>query len=199
MGIRSCIKKPTKGKYLEITEEINSFDFLEKSYFYISQRKVKPLDWKWVSIALHGALYGFAVCVLKGTNYERVLEKNKKGIGRLISFDEAVKRCQKSEYVKMTIDSKALILCDGQKESIRVLKDILRNNFIHYVPSNWSIEIHGCPKMAIDVLGIISFLVFESGNYISLSANQKRKVKFYIKNGISILKNNKLYRESLSV
>ncbi len=199
MGIRSCIKKPTKGKYLEITEEINSFDFLEKSYFYISQRKVKPLDWKWVSIALHGALYGFAVCVLKGTNYERVLEKNKKGIGRLISFDEAVKRCQKSEYVKMTIDSKALVLSDGQKESIRVLKDILRNNFIHYVPSNWSIEIHGCPRMAIDILDIISFLVFESGNYISLSANQRRKVKFYIKNGISILKNNKLHKESLSV
>jgi hypothetical protein len=65
-----------KPNYLEITEEINALDFLEKSYFYISQNKIKSLDWKWISIALHGALYGFAICVLKGTNYERVIKEN---------------------------------------------------------------------------------------------------------------------------
>ena len=197
MGIGNARKITVKSKYLEITEEINALDFLEKAYFFISQNEIKAIDWKWISIALHGALYGFAICMLKGTNYDRVIFKNKNNIDKLISLDEAIRRCQSPEYTKMTIASKELVLSNKQKESIRILKDILRNNFIHYIPSNWSIEIHGCPGMAIDILNIIKFLALESGNYISLSDNQKKKVKFYIESGALILKNNKLYKDSI--
>ena len=52
--------------------------------------------------------------------------------------------------------------------------------------------------MAIDILNIIKFLALESGNYISLSNSQKKKVEFYIENGTLILKNIKLYKESIS-
>jgi hypothetical protein len=199
MGVNNFRKSTVKNENLEITEEINALDFLEKAYFFISQHEIKAIDWKWVSIALHGALYGFAICMLKGTNYERVIFKDRNNINRLISLDEAIKRCQLPEYAKMTIVSKELILSNKQKESIRVLKDLLRNNFIHYIPSNWSIEIHGCPDMAIDILSIIKFLALESCNYISLSDSQKKKVEFYTENGVSILINTKLYKESISV
>ncbi len=199
MGIDNSTKSAVNNKYLDITEEINALDFLEKTYFYISQNEIKAIDWKWISIALHGALYGFAICMLKGTDYERVIFKDKNNINKLIGLDEAIKRCQLSEYTKMTIVSKELVLNNKQKESIRILKNLLRNNFIHYIPSNWSIEIHGCPGMAIDILSIIKFLALESGNYISLSDSQKKKIEFYAENGISILKNNKLYKESIMV
>ncbi|MDD4795978.1 MAG: hypothetical protein PHG03_05440 [Bacilli bacterium] len=195
MGISNSRKSAVKNKYLEITEEVNALDFLEKAYFFISQNKIKTINWKWISIALHGALYGFAICMLKGTNYERVINESN---NRLISFDEAIKRCQRPKYVKMTTISKELVLNHKQRESIRILKDLLRNNFIHYIPSNWSIEIHGCPNVAIDILSIIKFLALKSGNYLSLSDAQKKKVEFYTDNGILILKNNKLYKESVS-
>ena len=123
MGIDNSTKSAVKNKYLEITEEINALDFLEKTYFFISQNEIKAIDWKWVSIALHGALYGFAICMLKGTNYERVIFKDKNNINRLISLDEAIKRCQLPQCTKMTIVSSNLVLSDKQKESIRMLKD----------------------------------------------------------------------------
>lgn len=197
MVARNYTKVAIKRKYLEITEEINAFDFLEKTFLFIKQGQIKPLDWKWISICLHGALYSFGACALKGTNYERVIFKNKNGINKLISFDETIQRCQNLEYMKMTISSKALVLDEKQKESIRLLKDLFRNNFVHYIPSNWSIEIHGCPKMAIDILNIIKFLALESGNFISLSKNQKKKITSYVANGIKILEDSRLYKESV--
>ena len=32
------------------------------------------MAWKWVCIALHGALYGFGICAIKGTDDSSVLE-----------------------------------------------------------------------------------------------------------------------------
>ena len=40
-------------------EESNAIDYLEKTVVFIKAAKDNPQEWKWVSIAIHGALYGF--------------------------------------------------------------------------------------------------------------------------------------------
>ena len=87
----------------------------------------------------------------------------KKGEEKLISFDEALKRCQEPKCMNMLVDSQPLVLSGSQKDSIRRLKKELRNKMEHYVPSGWSIEIHGMPQIAIDVLDVIRFLALETG------------------------------------
>ncbi|MBW2608304.1 MAG: hypothetical protein JRD05_11785 [Deltaproteobacteria bacterium] len=255
--------KTVKAKFLRVSEEINALDFLEKAGRFILETENNPLAWKWVTISLHGALYGFAICACKGTNPERVIDfKSKHNVfhtlgglpaeiekegfpknlkiefnpkkkrivfkgamsndirnmllslsknppyqkaineiylksHRLISFDEAIKRCQDPSRMKMTIMSKPLQLTNEQKESIEILKHMLRNNFEHFIPKAWSIEIHGMPQITIDVLDVIRFLAIETGNYILLNSTKIRKVKSIVFQSKRFLKKSKLYKEAL--
>jgi hypothetical protein len=252
--------KKIKPKWLRFTEETNALDYLEKAYFFIRETEYNRTAWKWVILSLHGALYGFAICALKGTNPERVTDfkqKNKRthklsnlpreikeqgfpenikikynpskeqlefkgamsnnerrsllglsidevykeAINRLylnyqflISFPEALKRCQDPDWMHMTIMSKHLILDNEQKESINVLKKEFRNKFEHYKPTAWSIEIHGMPQIAIDVLDVIRFLAVETGNYTHLNQSQIRKVKSFVFQSKKLLRNSQLYK-----
>ena len=117
-----------KPKYLRVTEELNALDYLEKAYLFIQETESNLLAWKWVVLSLHGALYGFAICACKGTNPKNVTYKTKKGIEKLISFDDVLKHCQNPKRMKMTIKNKHLILTYKQKEAINYLKKVLRNN-----------------------------------------------------------------------
>ena len=161
-------KVKLKEKYLRLSEETNALDYLEKAFYYICQTETNIIVWKWVVLALHDALYGFAICACKVTNPDNVTSKERGNW--LIGFDKALERCQDPNQPAM---SKHLQLSDQQKESIRKLKHF-RDNFEHYMPKRWSIEIHVMPQIAIDVLNVISSLV-RKGIYIHLSQNQKKK------------------------
>lgn len=58
---------------LHTNELENAIDYLEKAAYYYNNRE-DPYWFKWLMISLHGALYGFGVCAVKGINSERVLE-----------------------------------------------------------------------------------------------------------------------------
>jgi hypothetical protein len=62
---------------LVISEEQNALDYLRKSREYIGQVASDRIAWKWATISLDAALYGFAICALKGTNPHRVMKTNK--------------------------------------------------------------------------------------------------------------------------
>lgn len=97
--------------------------------------------------------------------------------------------------MRMTIRSRPLLLTADQRESIRKLKDMLRNEFEHYIPKGWSIEIHGMPQIAIDILDVVRFLALETGNYVNLTASQQRKVRSLVFRGKRILRKCALFRE----
>ena len=166
---------PIRGQRLRLTEETNALDYLERVVGFIRETEKNRLAWKWVVLSLHSALYGFAICACRGTDYENVTTKTKKGEEKLISFDEALKRCQDPNCMNMLVHSQILVLSESQKDSIRRLKKELRNKMEHYVPSEWSIEIHGMPQIAIDVLDVIRFLALETGTYIHQCAEGKSK------------------------
>lgn len=141
-----------RSKWLKFTEETNALDYLERAGQFISQTEANPSAWKWVVLALHGALYGFAIAACKDTDYQTVVRRTKKGTEHLISFDEALTMCADPAWMGTVHRGLALQLTDSQKDSIRRLKKTLRNNFEHYVPGGWSIEIHGLPRISIDIL-----------------------------------------------
>ena len=90
---RSCRQKPRQPgyavvtwertmqfeeKFLRINEETNAIDYLVKADSYIKEAETSDIAWKWVTIALHGALYGFAIAASSGTDSRDVTEKNGK-------------------------------------------------------------------------------------------------------------------------
>src|SRR5690606_28213392 len=128
-------------------------------------------------LALHGALYGFAIAACKHTSYQSVVRVNKKGEEYLISLDKALSMCADPEWMSTLYGGRALELTPGQKDSIRRLKKTFRNNFEHYVPKSWMIEIHGFPRITMDVLDVIRFLAVETVRYQHLNQAQRRRAK----------------------
>jgi hypothetical protein len=186
-----------RAKWLRFTEEDNALDYLEKAAFFICQTESDRKAWKWVVLSLHSALYAFAICAIKGTNPDRVTYKTKKGKVLLIDFDEALTRCQDPKWMRLYVHSRPLILTDNQKWSINKLKKEFRNQFEHYQPLAWSIEIHGFPQIALDILDVIRFLAFESGNIIYSRHNIARKIRSHIFQSKKFLRSTVLYKESI--
>ena len=120
MGRRRRIKE----RWLRLSGEENALDYLEHAYQHILRTEKCAIAWKWVAIALHGALYGFAVYACKGTNPENVTYKHKKGVEKVISFDEALRRCQDARVMRMTTMSKQLSLSTTQKDALEMVKDL---------------------------------------------------------------------------
>lgn len=59
------------------TDELeNAIDYLEKATFHFNNRE-DAYWFKWLMISLHGALYGFGVCAVKGIRPERVMKFKK--------------------------------------------------------------------------------------------------------------------------
>lgn len=181
--------KDINEKHILFTEESNAIDFLEKAFFYIKSIKVKLTDWKWVVLSLHGALYGFMICALFGGHYDSVtrlvkkhkkemLDKHDKKKRQLIGFMEALKLCQENTYPmnRYTI-SKPLVLTTSQKKSIEALHNTLRNTFNHYKPAHWLIEKNMLPRITLDTLEAIEFLIFKSSNIIQIDYDVKEGLK----------------------
>lgn len=160
-----------KSKFLRFTEETNALDFLERAGEFITETSTRPNAWKWVVLSLHGALYGFAISACKGTDSQSVVKKNRRGHDRLITFDEALILCQDSN------GSILLNLTNSQKNSVRRLKEELRNNFEHYIPGGWSIEMHCFPRISIDILDIIRFISIQTLCRLNLNQAQRKKIR----------------------
>ncbi|PYX60555.1 MAG: hypothetical protein DMG76_02180 [Acidobacteria bacterium] len=157
-------------KYYRTDEKENAVDFLEvAATFYAGNH---PHKWKWLTISLHGALYGFAVLAIRGTDPDRVSKgKNKK----LIGLWEVLKRCQDDAYMLQYSGSRRVDVSHDENLAIKKLSAEFRNNFEHFMPKLWSIEVSGFPAIVGHVCRVISFLAFESGN-VGLTPGQRRKV-----------------------
>lgn len=183
--------KPT---YWELNEEHNALDYLEASIRSLVQVERNPWAWKWVCIAIHGALYGFAVCAVKGTNSARVTYKDKSGKDRLKSFDHIIQMCQQDEWMKQFNQSKTLVLGKDQKSAIDFLKNELRNKVEHYIPGASIFEIHGLPAMMAQYYDIIHFLALESGNVL-LESDEIGRVKALCNSGKNLALSTKIHWE----
>ncbi|MDR4318407.1 Uncharacterised protein [Niallia circulans] len=155
----------------------NAIDFLEQAAVFYKDNESNH-RFKWVCISLHGALYGFAVCNVRGTNpSDRVLveskrekkyyERDLKGIGGVL------KLCQNKDMLT-TEFGKVLELKENQRLSIDLLKKY-RDDFSHFKPSGYSI-IGSLDEVVLPVLEVIYFLAIESNNVLYSSRNQRERI-----------------------
>lgn len=54
----------------------------------------------------------------------------------------------------------------GSKETDNAMKRLneVRNQFIHFLPGVWSLQVSELPELCNSVLSVIEFLIFTSGN-----------------------------------
>ena len=192
----------SEERFLRLSGLSNSTDYLRQAVRFLDEVDNDPMMWKWVVIALHGALYGFAICACKGTNPERVTLKPKKEKAskkqnrpRLITFDQALERCQDPNVMGLYCDSKPLVLDTNQEKAMDMLKQVLRNEFEHFIPKVWSIELLGMPAIAYHVLIVIRFLALDTGNVTYCDQQDRREVELLVEQGKKVLSGTSLWKE----
>ncbi len=187
-----------KAKWLRIDEQTNALNYLEMLNKFVYKVNENRFYWKWVMITLHGAMYGFAVSAIRGTNSDSVVISTKNG-ERLISFDEALRRCQDKIWIQYALLNEALILTESQKKSIRKMKNLFRNEFIHFKPKGWSIEIHDFIRITLDCLDVIRYLGIQTYSGYGYNFNKQRKVKSLVFQTRKIITRLDLYKDIILI
>jgi hypothetical protein len=176
-----------ESNWIRLDEEKNAIDYLEKANYFIHNLSSNIVDWKWVIICLHGALYSFAIAACKGTDSRSVIEiqkRNKKETEILISIWKALGKCRDFGYMKKIAGAKCLVYTDQQEKSIELLISHFRNEFEHFKPKGWSIEINMLPRIAIDALYAIKFLALEANGSVLMDIEDRMHVKQLIEDSI---------------
>jgi hypothetical protein len=146
-----------------VTDELdNSFDYLEKAVLFLQYSEKDIWAWKWVSIALHGALYGFVVCMAKGNVAEIRKYTNKNW---LENFDLVFELCQNDIWMSQFPGTKPLPVSTAQKAAVEAIKKMLRSGFEQFKPYPSDIKTTKMPDICIEYFSLIKFLIGESGTF----------------------------------
>ncbi|WP_158735135.1 hypothetical protein [Alteribacillus sp. YIM 98480] len=111
-----------ESNYYRIDELENAVDYLETTLIYLKDTE-HPHRFKWLMISLHGALYGFGVLAIKGTDPTATVYKS---LNRSMKKHEieTVYKITKEKYEYMGIDyteddlKKVALRENGQLEGI---------------------------------------------------------------------------------
>jgi hypothetical protein len=190
--------RQTRLPSVSFTAEDNAIDYLRQACFFAKQALHRPARWKWVVIALHGAVYGFAVCASYGTNYESVIQaapKRRKKLmagqfhgrsplagARLVSFDDALRQS-------------GVVLKESEADSIRRLAKVFRNHFEHFVPVSWMILVDGMPRITADGLEVVRRLSTIGQTSRRLGASSMRSIDLLVSRTKNRLLDSRLHRD----
>jgi len=175
-----------KQNWITTNELLEATKTLQMVNYFMCLAEKDSYHWKWVLIALHNTLQNFMVCALRGKDGLNLLKDSvvKKWVadGKKGSpypneaMDTFLNLYKKIKSNRMLINSNSKVYQPrGQQDrSIRKL-NLLRNNFIHFKPKSWHLEINGLPVLVADTVDIIKFLAFTSGN-IKLSKETKAEI-----------------------
>ena len=126
-----------------------------------------PLAWKWVAMALHSALQGACVCHLTTTaapvgavternagewltyfEESRTDPKAKPPKTYLMALPELLKAVRKPPSAGDGSNDVGVAISESELHWLRRFHMEIRNQFAHFEPKGWSIEVSGVPDIA---------------------------------------------------
>ncbi|MES2096781.1 MAG: hypothetical protein V4459_08460 [Pseudomonadota bacterium] len=133
-----------------------------------------PQAWKWVALALHSALQGACVCHLTmtmapvGAVTERnagewltYFEASRSDPGArapktyLMALPDLLKAIRKPNSAGDRSNDAGIAISDAEIAWLRRFHDTVRNQFTHFEPMAWSLEVSGVPAIAALVARIV--------------------------------------------
>lgn len=133
-----------------------------------------PQAWKWGILALHSALQGACVCHLTTTagpagavtktnaaewidyfEESRENENVERPTTKLMALPELLKAVRKQGSCGGFSNSKKIEVSDSELVWLRRIHFEIRNQFVHFAPLGWSIEVSGVPQIGQIIARII--------------------------------------------
>ncbi|NBN62251.1 hypothetical protein [Pannonibacter tanglangensis] len=165
-----------------------------------------PYAWKWVVLALHSALQGACVCHLTETASPlgAVKKKNRREwleyykLSRsdptatepkthLMTLPELLKECRKLGSAGGPCGSTAIQISDSELEWLTRFHRHIRNQFTHFEPQTWILEVSGIPSIAKLISRIISDIYISGWAFRNFNENEANEFDVNIRKLSDIL------------
>jgi hypothetical protein len=133
-----------------------------------------PQAWKWVALALHSALQGACICHLTTTfaPLGAVTDRNasewvayiedqrtdpdaKPPKTNLMALPDLLKAVRKPNSAGDSSNNPGVGMSDSELNWLCSFHKTIRNEFVHFEPKQWSIEVSGIPELAKLIARII--------------------------------------------
>jgi hypothetical protein len=174
--------------YLRTDHWVDAVSSLEAASDFAVRTMTDDRFWKWLLIAQHSAVQGFMALALEQGNGLLVMrddvrrkwfEAHEKGaeypedrMDYFLSLYEKVK----SDVVCLNVGSKKFVPQNSHDYSMAKLNE-LRNDFIHFMPKAWIIELAGLASICLDALDVAHYLGWESMTIIWHDATLRERAE----------------------
>jgi hypothetical protein len=137
-----------------------------------------PLAWKWVALAIHSALQGACICHLTTTaapigavtprnacDWIEFFERSRTDAGiksprtQLMGLPDLLKAIRKPHSAGDCSNDAGVPISDAELAWLRRFHEQIRNQFVHFEPMSWSLEVSGIPELAVLIARIIETIL----------------------------------------
>jgi hypothetical protein len=168
------------ARFDEIENVLISLDLLATLAPMVRSRRHRS-QWKWIIIGAHDALQGALVCAIADTTGTRVLSK--KSARAMLDWLEDTSQEYPGEFMadfSTLLKRAAIELVPKDGKDIETLHG-MRNDFVHFTPKGWSIELAGLPRIIDTALRLVALLMRSDRVEYRVSGNRKRRMRDQIK------------------
>jgi hypothetical protein len=174
--------------YLRTDEREEAVRSLEFSQSQATALSCDPYAWKWILISLHNAVQGFMVLSLWNGNGLLALRDHIAAKWLKAYRDGGEYPVEKlddflSLYAKVKaptnfhrVGAACFTGSEAHDSSMKRLNDI-RNDFIHFTPKGWSLELAGLPQICLDNLDLIRYLGWETNAITWYEASHRTRAR----------------------
>ena len=161
--------------YLRTDEETEAANAVKMAAHFAEHAHEDIHLWRWIIIAMHNAAQGTMVLSLRHGNgllalsdecYAAWMEAYEKHEPpppeKLDSYLNLYKKVKHSQWGQVG-GNKRFVPSGSEGKDIKQLNS-LRNDFIHFTPKGWSLEVDGLPRICLSTARLISFLALETQN-----------------------------------
>jgi hypothetical protein len=162
-----------RARYLRTNEHEEAVRSLEYAAVQASLITNDPYNWKWVLISMHNAVQGFMVLSLWNGNgllslrpdvAAKWLKANESGASYpaewLDSFLNLYRKVK--DQTSFHVVGAGPFCATGTHDKSMERLNEFRNEFIHFTPKGWSLELAGLPSICLDALDLIQFFGWNS-------------------------------------
>jgi hypothetical protein len=158
------------------------------------------LAYKWVLLALHSALQGACVCHLTTTahplgaitqrnavEWTDFFEKSRTNPGAkrpktyLMALPELLKAVRKERSAGDQRAESAVAISDEELRLLKHFNDNIRNQFVHFEPMGWSIEITGIASLVELIVRIIEGILDAGWAFRHADDDQRLELQTHLK------------------
>jgi hypothetical protein len=161
--------------YLRTDEEAEAANAMHMAATFASQVQADLHMWRWVIIATHNAAQGAMVLSLRHGNgllalsdesyaaWMHAYEKNETPPPeKLDSYLNLYKKVKHTQWGQVG-GNQRFVPRGSEGKDIKLL-NTYRNEFIHFTPKGWSLEVDGLPRVCLAAARLIGFLALETTN-----------------------------------